>query len=78
MGKFEEKPYDFGTQVILQAILESKASVVIGGGESLAVIEAAGVFHKIGFVSTGGGAMLEYLSGVKLPALQALDACMLN
>ncbi len=72
MGKFEEKPYDIGTNVILQAILESQAKVVIGGGESLAVLEEAGVFHKIGFVSSGGGAMLEYLSGKALPGLEAL------
>ncbi len=73
MGKFEEKPYDFGTNVILNAILESSANVVIGGGESLAVLEKAGVFHRIGFVSSGGGAMLEYLAGSKLPGLIALE-----
>lgn len=72
MGKFEEKPYDIGTKLILDAILESSANVVIGGGESLAVLEEAGVFHKIGFVSSGGGAMLEYLSGKSLPGLEAL------
>ncbi len=72
MGKFEEKPYDFGTNVVLEAIMESEAEVVIGGGESLAVLEQAGVFHKIGFVSSGGGAMLEYLSGKSLPGLEVL------
>ncbi len=72
MGKFEEKPYDFGTNMVLEAIVESEAAVVIGGGESLAVLEEAGVFHKIGFVSSGGGAMLEYLSGKNLPGLEAL------
>lgn len=72
MGKFEEKPYDIGTKLVLEAILESNANVVIGGGESLAVLEEAGVFHKIGFVSSGGGAMLEYLSGHALPGLEAL------
>ncbi len=74
MGKFEEKPYDFGTQMILAAILESDAFVVIGGGESLAVLEKAGVFSKIGFVSSGGGAMLEFLSGKALPGMTALEA----
>lgn len=72
MGKFEEKPYDFGTKVVLDAILESNAYVVIGGGESLAVLEQAGVFHKIGFVSSGGGAMLEYMAGSALPGLEVL------
>jgi 3-phosphoglycerate kinase len=72
MGKFEEKPYDFGTQVVLDAILESEAYVIIGGGESLAVLEKAGVFNRIGFVSSGGGAMLEYMAGNDLPGLQPL------
>lgn len=73
MGKFEEKPYDAGTNAILHAMLESEANIVIGGGESLVIIEKANLMHKIGFVSTGGGAMLEYLSGDKLPGLVALE-----
>ncbi|MFZ2187839.1 MAG: phosphoglycerate kinase [Candidatus Moraniibacteriota bacterium] len=72
VGKFEEKPYNIGTDAILQAILESDARVVIGGGESLAVLEKADVMNKIGFVSSGGGAMLEYLGGKVLPGLEAL------
>ncbi len=72
MGKFEEKPYDVGTKIILDAILETDAYVIIGGGESLAVLEQAGVFHRIGFVSSGGGAMLEYMTGKVLPGLQPL------
>lgn len=74
MGKFEEKPYDIGTDTILHALLNSPAYVVIGGGESLAVLEKADVIEKISFVSSGGGAMLEYLSGKALPGLQALQA----
>jgi phosphoglycerate kinase len=74
MGKFEEKPYDIGTDAVLQAILESEAFVVIGGGESLSVLEKANVMNKIGFVSSGGGAMLEYLSGKKLPGLEVLES----
>lgn len=74
MGKFEEKPYDIGTNTILHALLASDAYVVIGGGESLAVLEKAGVIGKVSFVSSGGGAMLEYLSGKVLPGLAALEA----
>ena len=74
MGKFEEKPYDIGTSAILHAILESDAFVVIGGGESLAVLEKADAMSKIGFVSSGGGAMLGYLGGEELPGLEALKA----
>lgn len=74
MGKFEEKPYDIGTEAILHAILESGAFVVIGGGESLAIVENANVMNKISFVSSGGGAMLEYLGGQTLPGFIALEA----
>lgn len=72
LGKFEEKPYDAGTDAVLHAMLQSQANIVIGGGESLAVLEAADLMHKIGYVSTGGGAMLSYLSGEDLPGLRAL------
>jgi len=74
MGKFEEKPYNTGTDALLRAVLESGAFIVIGGGESLTMIEEAGVMDKIGFVSSGGGAMLEYLGGKKLPGLEVLEA----
>lgn len=73
LGKFEEKPYDAGTNAILHAISESSGQVVIGGGESLAVVERQDLIHKVGFVCTGGGAMLEYMSGKELPGLVALD-----
>lgn len=72
LGKFEEKPYDIGTNAILHAILDTESEVVIGGGESLAVLEAAGAMSRVGFVSSGGGAMLEYMSGVELPGIAAL------
>lgn len=73
MGKFEEKPYDLGTKIILHAIMENKeAMVVIGGGESLAVVERENVIDRIGFVSTGGGAMLEFLGGGAMPGLEVL------
>lgn len=73
MGKFEEKPYDLGTNIILHAIMENKgAHVVIGGGESLAVVERENAIDRVGFVSTGGGAMLEFLGGVTMPGLEVL------
>lgn len=75
MGKFEEKPYDLGTKIILHAIMENKeAMVVIGGGESLAVVEREGLIDRIGFVSTGGGAMLDFLGGAAMPGLEVLKA----
>lgn len=72
MGKFEEQPYDRGTKDILDAIVESDAFSLIGGGESVQVLEENGMMDKISFVSTGGGAMLEYLSGNKMPGLEVL------
>ena len=74
MGKFEEKPYDSGTDAILHAMQGSEGDIIVGGGESLAVLEKAGLIGKVGFVSTGGGAMLEFMSGDKLPGLVALEA----
>ncbi len=72
MGKFEEKPYNLGTDVLMHTILESKANVVVGGGESLAVLEQANALSRVSFVSSGGGAMLSYLSGEEMPGLLAL------
>lgn len=72
LGKFEEKPYNAGTDAVLHAMSQSHGRVVIGGGESLAVLERAGMIEKIGFVCTGGGAMLEYMSGKELPGITAL------
>jgi phosphoglycerate kinase len=72
MGKFEEKPYDAGTNALVQAMSESSAEIVVGGGESLTILERGNLIHKVGFVCTGGGAMLEYMSGKELPGLIAL------
>lgn len=72
MGKFEEPPYDNGTRKILEAILETDAYAIIGGGESVQVLEENGLMDRVGFVSTGGGAMLEYLSGNPMPGIEVL------
>lgn len=72
MGKFEEAPYDNGTREILDAVIESDAFTLIGGGESVQVLEERGLMKKISFVSTGGGAMLEYLSGNAMPGIDIL------
>jgi phosphoglycerate kinase len=72
MGKFEEPPFDKGTNEILNAIISSKAFTVIGGGESVQALEERNLLDKASFVSTGGGAMLEYLSGNILPGISSL------
>ncbi|MFA6974059.1 MAG: phosphoglycerate kinase [Parcubacteria group bacterium] len=73
VGKFEEKPYDAGTMAVLDAIVASGAFSVVGGGESVEVLEENNLLDEISFVSTGGGAMLEYLGGKILPGLEVLS-----
>jgi len=72
MGKFEEKPYDAGTQGILNAVIAGGAYSLMGGGESVEILEEQNAMDKISFVSTGGGAMLEYLSGNPMPGIEVL------
>ncbi|MFA6184030.1 MAG: phosphoglycerate kinase [Parcubacteria group bacterium] len=72
MGLFEKKPYDNGTRKILEAISASGAFSVIGGGESVQAVNESGLEHELSFVSTGGGAMLEFLSGEPMPGVEVL------
>ena len=72
MGKFEEEKYATSSNEILKAILEGQAYVVIGGGETLEILEKNNALNKINFVSTGGGAMLDYLGGNAMPGIEAL------
>ncbi len=71
-GKFEEKNYEKGTLAIAKAIVESKAFSVAGGGETVEFINKHGMIDKFDHVSTGGGAMLLYLSGEELPGIKSL------
>ncbi len=76
MGYIENQKFTRGSQIIAKAIIKSRAFAVIGGGETIAVFQTAqrkvGVNPRI-FLSTGGGAMLEYLAGKKLPGIEALN-----
>jgi phosphoglycerate kinase len=72
LGKFEQPPFDKATREILTAVIESKAFTLIGGGESVQVLEEHNLMSKVSFVSTGGGAMLEYLSGNEMPGIAVL------
>jgi len=71
-GKFEDENYAKGTLAIANAIIESGAFSVVGGGETVEFLEKKGMIDKFSHVSTGGGAMLSYLAGDKLPGLEAL------
>ncbi len=72
MGIFEMPPFDKGTFALANAVAESKAVSVVGGGDSEKAIKTAGLSDKISHVSTGGGASLEFLSGIELPGVAAL------
>jgi phosphoglycerate kinase len=75
MGVFEEKPFDEGTVAIAHAVADAAdrgAIVIVGGGDSVAAVVQAGVASRITHISTGGGATLEFLSGEKLPGVEAL------
>lgn len=72
LGKFEEPPYDTGTHKITEVLARSSAYVIAGGGESLSAIQKAGAITSIDVLSTGGGAMLDFLAGETLPGLEAL------
>lgn len=76
MGMFEEKPFDEGTVAIAKAVAdatEKGATSIVGGGDSVAAINQAGLADKISHISTGGGATLEFLAGDELPGVAALD-----
>jgi len=72
MGMFEEERFAAATHRIAQAISDSGALSVIGGGDTIAAVNKFGLLDKYSFVSTGGGSMLAFLAGEKLPGLQAL------
>lgn len=72
LGKFEDKKYMGGSRVVAKAVAASKAFSIIGGGETTQLILELGLRKKIGFLSTGGGAMLEFLAGEDMPGIAAL------
>ena len=73
MGVFERTPFAAGTLGLAHAVADAPALSVIGGGDTVAAVQAAGVADRIGYLSTGGGAFLEYLEGRTLPGVAALD-----
>ncbi|MCY4285391.1 MAG: phosphoglycerate kinase [Thiotrichales bacterium] len=74
VGVFECEPFAAGTRALARAIARSPAFSIAGGGDTLAAIDAFGVTGQVSYVSTGGGAFLEFLEGKTLPAIAALEA----
>ncbi len=72
MGVFEIDRFAQGTMEVARAVAESTAVSIVGGGDSVAAVHKAGIEDKITHISTGGGASLEFLSGLKLPGVEAL------
>ena len=72
MGVFERAPFAQGTMAVAHAVAGARAFSVVGGGDSVAAVNAAGVADRIGYISTAGGAFLEFLEGRALPGVDAL------
>ncbi|SEJ05151.1 phosphoglycerate kinase [Frateuria terrea] len=74
VGVFEFDAFGKGTETLAHAIADSKAFSIAGGGDTLAAVDKYGIADKISYISTGGGAFLEFLEGKELPAVAALKA----
>ena len=73
MGVYENKEFNYGTKAVLEAIANSKAFSLAGGGNTIAAIQEYGLTKKIGYISTAGGALIEFLMGKRLPGVIALE-----
>ena len=74
VGVFEIDQFGKGTEVLSHAIADSRAFSIAGGGDTLAAIDKYAIADRISYISTGGGAFLEYVEGKQLPAVAALEA----
>lgn len=73
LGKYEDAYFRKGTMKIAKAVAKSEAYSIVGGGDSISAIEAAGVSDKISHLSTGGGASMKLMEGKTLPAIEVID-----
>jgi phosphoglycerate kinase len=74
VGVFEFDAFGKGTEALAQAIAGSNAFSIAGGGDTLAAVDKYGIADRVSYISTGGGAFLEFLEGKQLPAVAALQA----
>jgi len=73
VGVFEYDQFGEGTRAIANAIAQTKAFTLAGGGDTIAAIQKYGIFDKVSYISTAGGAFLEFLEGKTLPAVAILE-----
>lgn len=74
VGKFEDEKYAVGSEIVARAVSQNQeASRLVGGGDTIALLEKNDLLDKVGFVSTGGGAMLEYIGDGTLPGLEVIE-----
>ena len=73
MGVYENPEFCYGTKKVLEAIANSNAFTLAGGGNTIAAIEEYGLNDKFTYISTAGGALIEFLMGKKLPGVVALE-----
>jgi phosphoglycerate kinase len=74
VGVFEFDAFGKGTEALARAIAQSPAFSIAGGGDTLAAVDKYGIAGEVSYISTGGGAFLEFLEGKTLPAVAALEA----
>ena len=72
MGIFEQEPSEYGTKALWQALADTEAFTVLGGGDSITATEKYKLTGRIGYICTGGGALIRFLSGEELPVVKAL------
>jgi phosphoglycerate kinase len=73
LGKYEDEAFSRGTRSMAEALANSRAVTVVGGGETAEAVEEFGLADRMKHVSTGGGAFLEYIEGTPFPALAEID-----
>ena len=72
VGVFEQAPSEYGTKVLFETMAETEGYTVVGGGDSVTAAKKYGVTDRLGYICTGGGALIRFLTGEELPVVKAL------